>query len=55
MQYSKNFYQIKSKSYNKSLHFFESTDPMNIKSRLSKLELEDTHFNKDYTKYKGKN
>ena len=34
----------KSKSYNKSLHFFESTDPMEIKSRLSKINLENTHF-----------
>ena len=34
----------KSNSYNKSLHFFESTDPMDIKARLSKINLEDTLF-----------
>ena len=34
----------KSNSYNKSLHFFESTDPMDIKSRVSKLDLNDTQF-----------
>lgn len=34
----------KSNSYNKSLHFFESTDPMDIKARLSKIDLEDTLF-----------
>jgi glucose-6-phosphate isomerase len=34
----------KSNSYNKSLHFFESTDPMDIKSRLAKINLNDTHF-----------
>ncbi len=34
----------KSNSYDKSLHFFESTDPMDIQSRLSKIELDDTHF-----------
>ncbi len=34
----------KSNSYAKKLHFFESTDPMDIKSRLTKLDLEDTLF-----------
>ncbi|MEA3512740.1 MAG: glucose-6-phosphate isomerase [Campylobacterota bacterium] len=34
----------KSNSYDKSLHFFESTDPMDIKSRLERLKLSDTHF-----------
>ncbi len=34
----------KSKDYDKSLHFFESTDPMDIKTRLSKIELNDTYF-----------
>jgi glucose-6-phosphate isomerase len=34
----------KSKSYDKSLHFFESTDPIDIKSKLTKIDLEDTHF-----------
>ena len=34
----------KSNSYNKFLHFFESTDPMDIKARLSKIDLEDTFF-----------
>lgn len=34
----------KSNSYAKSLHFFESTDPMDIKARLAKIEVEDTHF-----------
>ncbi len=34
----------KSNDYSKTLHFFESTDPMDIKSRLSRLTLEDTHF-----------
>ena len=34
----------KANSYDKKLHFFESTDPMDIQSRLSKLELEDTLF-----------
>lgn len=33
-----------SNTYDKSLHFFESTDPMDIKSRLSSIDLEDTHF-----------
>lgn len=34
----------KSNSYDKSLHFFESTDPMDIKSKVAKIKLEDTHF-----------
>jgi len=34
----------KANSYNKSLHFFESTDPMDIKARLSQIDLNDTHF-----------
>ncbi len=34
----------RSNSYDKSLHFFESTDPTDIKSKLSKIELEQTHF-----------
>ncbi|MBL1243836.1 MAG: hypothetical protein COA39_005490 [Sulfurimonas sp.] len=34
----------KSKIYDKSLHFFESTDPIDIKSKLTKIDLEDTHF-----------
>ena len=34
----------KSNSYDKSLHFFESTDPMDIKARLLKIDLEDTFF-----------
>jgi len=34
----------KSNTYEKSLHFFESTDPMDITSRVSKLNLADTHF-----------
>jgi len=34
----------KSNTYDKRLHFFESTDPMDIKSRLSNLNLEDTQF-----------
>ena len=34
----------KSKDYDKSLYFFESTDPMDIKSRLSKINLKNTHF-----------
>ena len=34
----------KSNDYSKTLHFFESTDPTDIKSRLSRLTLEDTHF-----------
>ena len=31
-------------TYEKSLHFFESTDPMDITSRVSKLDLTQTHF-----------
>mgnify|MGYP002713233427 CR=1 FL=1 len=34
----------RSNTYEKSLHFFESTDPMDIKSRLSKLNLDDTQY-----------
>lgn len=34
----------KSNTYDKSLHFLESTDPTDLKSRLSKIKLEDTHF-----------
>ena len=34
----------KSNTYDKFLYFFESTDPMDIKSKLSKIDLEDTHF-----------
>ena len=34
----------KANNYDKKLHFFESTDPMDIKSRLAKLNLEDTLF-----------
>lgn len=34
----------KSNSYDKYLYFFESTDPMDIKSKLSKIDLESTHF-----------
>ena len=34
----------KSNTYNKSLRFFESTDPMDIKARLLKIDLEDTFF-----------
>ncbi|MEO1953315.1 MAG: glucose-6-phosphate isomerase, partial [Campylobacterales bacterium] len=34
----------KSQTYSKKLHFFESTDPMDIKARLAKLELADTQF-----------
>ena len=33
-----------SNTYDKSLHFFESTDPMDIKTRLSRIDLENTHF-----------
>ena len=32
------------KTSNKKLHFFESTDPTDIKSRLEKLDLQDTLF-----------
>ena len=38
-----NFLKI-ANSYDKTLHFFESTDPMDIQSRLSKLDLNDTLF-----------
>jgi glucose-6-phosphate isomerase len=34
----------KSNSYTKKLHFFESTDPMDIKSKLSNIDLNDAHF-----------
>ena len=34
----------KAHSYDKTLHFFESTDPMDIKARIKKLELADTLF-----------
>ena len=34
----------KSNDYSKKLHFFESTDPMDIKARLNKLDLENTLF-----------
>ena len=34
----------KANSYDKFLIFFESTDPMDIKARLNKIKLEDTHF-----------
>lgn len=34
----------KAHSYEKTLHFFESTDPMDIKARLNKLDLKDTVF-----------
>ncbi len=34
----------KSNTYDKLLYFFESTDPMDIKSRLSRLKLDNTHF-----------
>jgi len=34
----------KANTYDKKLHFFESTDPMDIESRLQKLDLEDTLF-----------
>jgi len=33
-----------SNTYDKKLHFFESTDPMDIKSRLEKIDLKDTLF-----------
>jgi len=38
-----NFLKI-ANTYEKKLHFFESTDPMDIKSRLSKLDLKNTLF-----------
>lgn len=34
----------KSHTYDKELHFFESTDPVDIHSRMEKLDLEDTLF-----------
>ncbi len=34
----------KANNYDKYLHFFESTDPMDIQNRLKKLNLEDTMF-----------
>jgi len=34
----------KANEYEKNLHFFESTDPMDIASRLKKLDLDDTLF-----------
>jgi len=34
----------KANNYDKKLHFFESTDPMDIKTRLAKLDLNDTLF-----------
>ena len=34
----------KSNTYEKGLHFFESTDPMDIQSRLLKVNLQDAHF-----------
>jgi len=34
----------KANTYDKKLHFFESTDPMDIQSRLQKVDLEDTLF-----------
>jgi len=34
----------KSNKYDKSLHFFESTDPMDIKARVSKIDVNDTFF-----------
>ena len=34
----------KSHTFSKTLHFFESTDPMDIQSKLKKLTLIDTHF-----------
>lgn len=38
-----NFLKI-ANTYDKKLHFFESTDPMDIQARLSALNLEDTLF-----------
>lgn len=35
---------IRSNNYDKQLHFFESTDPIDINSRIEKLDLEDTLF-----------
>lgn len=34
----------RSNSYNKKLHFFESTDPIDLKTRVGCLDLEDTLF-----------
>ena len=34
----------KANTYDKKLHFFESTDPMDIQARLQKVDLEDTLF-----------
>lgn len=34
----------KSNTYEKGLHFFESTDPIDIQSRLLKVNLQDAHF-----------
>jgi len=34
----------KTNSYEKFLHFFESTDPMDIQNRLKKLDIKDTMF-----------
>jgi len=34
----------KANTYDKSLHFFESTDPMDIKARLANIDLNNTHF-----------
>jgi len=34
----------KADSYDKTLYFFESTDPMDIQSKLEELDLTDTHF-----------
>ncbi len=38
-----NFLKI-TNTYNKTLHFFESTDPIDIQTRLSSLDLNDTLF-----------
>lgn len=35
---------IRSNNYDKKLHFFESTDPIDINSRIERLELKDTLF-----------
>jgi glucose-6-phosphate isomerase len=34
----------KANNYDKKLHFFESTDPMDIRSRIDKIDLNDTLF-----------
>ena len=34
----------KSNSYDKSLHFFESTDPMDIRAKIKKIDMLDVHF-----------